>query len=154
MATVKVSSNFNKFLAKNSTAVQEVKKAENTMQTCKMPVGWKGNVIVVGGEADKGKDRKDDKGQVQEGREYVRLDFNVVNDAEFAGAKCSLYWSFYDSEKATAMDRFQWMLNEMENLGLPREIRESDDTTMEDLLKFFTEQDSIYEAEVVHNYRS
>lgn len=151
MASAKVSSAFSKFQSKNNSAIEDAKKAENTMMTCKMPVGWKGHAICVGAVADKGKDRKDNKGNVQEGNEYVNLEFNVVNDEKFAGSKFSNYWSFYDSEKATAMDRYTWMLNDMENLGLPREIRESDDTTMEDILNFFIESDTIYEAEVVHN---
>jgi hypothetical protein len=151
MAKAKVSSNFNKFMSKNSTAVSEAKEAENTMMTCKMPIGWKGQAVCVGGEADKGKDRKDDKGQVQEGREYVRLEYNVINDPEYTGAKFSRAWSFFDSEKATAIDRFTWMLNEMENMGLPSDIRKSEDTTMEDLLNFFIDSDEVYEAEVVKN---
>lgn len=151
MGSAKVSASFNKFLSKNNTVVQEAKKAENTMMTCKMPIGWKGHAVCVDGVADKGKDRKDDKGNTQEGNEYVRLDFNVVNDEHFAGAKFSVAWSFYDSEKATAGDRFTWMLNEMENLGLPRQIRESEDTSMEDILEYFIKADAVYDCEVVHN---
>lgn len=151
MGNAKVSASFNKFLSKNNTAVQEAKKAENTMQTCKMPVGWKGHAVVVDAVADKGKDRKDEKGNTQEGNEYVRLEFNVVNDEQYAGSKFSLAWSFYDSQNATAADRFTWMLNAMENLGLPREMRESDDTSMDDILNFFLSQDTVYEAEVVTN---
>lgn len=151
MAKAKVSSSFNKFLSKNAKAVEEAKTAENSMMTCKMPIGWKGHCVCVGGEADKGKDRKDDKGNVQEGREYVNLDFNVVNDDEYAGSKFSLHWSFWDTEKATAMDRFEWMLNEMENLGLSREMRTEESTTIEDIINFFADSDEIFECEVVHN---
>jgi hypothetical protein len=151
MANVKVSSAFSKFMSKNAKAVEEAKTAENTMMTCKMPVGWKGNCVCVGAEADKGKDRKDDKGNTQEGREYVRLEFSVVNDEEYAGAKFSTAWSFFDSEKASAVDRFGWMLNEMENMGLPGEIRRAPDTTMDDILGHFINSDTVYEAEVVHN---
>lgn len=149
MANVKVSSSFNKFLAKNATAVAEAKTAENTMMTCKMPIGWKGHCVCVGGVADTGKDRKDDKGNVQAGNDFVNLDFNVVNDEEYAGSKFSRHWSFYDSEKATAMDRFTWMLNEMENLGLTREVREDPETSMETILGQFIDKDTIYAAEVV-----
>ncbi len=151
MANVKVSSSFNKFLAKNATAVAEAKTAENTMMTCKMPVGWKGHCVCVGGVADTGKDRKDDKGNVQAGNDFVNLDFNVVNDEEYPGAKFSLHWSFYDSEKATAIDRFTWMLNAMENLGLPREVREDPEASMETIIGHFIDKDTIYECEVVHN---
>lgn len=148
---VKVSSSFNKFMAKNSDAVQEARQAENTMMTCKMPVGWTGSCICVGAIADKGKDRKDEKGNTREGNEYVRLEFEVINDEKYAGAKFAVAWSFYDSEKATAMDRFQWMLNAMENMGLPEEVRRSEETTMDDLLKFFAEGETVYTATVEHN---
>lgn len=151
MANVKVSAEFNKFMSRNAKAVEEAKAAENSMSTCKMPVGWKGQVVCVGGEAGKGKDRKDEKGNTTPGREYIRLEFNVVNDTEYSGAKCNLNWSFWDTEKATALDRFEWMLNDMENLGLPGEIRRSPDTTIEDMLNFFINKDTVYEAEVVHN---
>lgn len=151
MANVKVSADFNKFMSRNAKAIAEAKAAENTMSTCKMPVGWKGSAVCTGGEAGKGKDRKDEKGNTQEGRDFVRLEFNVINDQEYAGSKFSIQWSFWDTEKATAMDRFEWMLNEMENLGLPGEVRRSPDTTMDDLLNHFVNTDTVYEAEVVHN---
>jgi len=151
MANVKVSSEFNKFLSRNAKAVQEAKEAENTMQTCKMPIGWKGYCVCTGAEAGKRKDRKDEKGNTQEGREYMRLEFNVVNDTEYAGSKFVLNWSFWDTEKATALDRFEWALNEMENLGLPRELRASPDTTPADILNFFAKGDTVYECEVIRN---
>lgn len=150
MGTSKVSSSFSKFLAKNATAVEEAKKAENSMQTCVMPVGWKGHAIVVGATADKGKDRKDDKGNTVEGNEYINIEFNVVNSEEYAGKKFSLHWSFYDSEKATAAQRFEWCLNEMENIGLPREIRE-EFTDITQVLDHFIKSDVVYDCEVVHN---
>jgi hypothetical protein len=150
MANSKVSSDFSKFLAKNATAVKEAKEADNSMQTCAMPIGWKGQVVCVDAVADKGKDRKDDKGNVQEGREFIRLDFNVINDEKYGGKKCSLLWSFFDSEKASATDRFEWCLNEMENLGLPRETR-TEFSDISEVLDFFSSSDEVFEAEVVHN---
>lgn len=151
MANVKVSADFNKFLSRNAKAVEEAKTAENSMSTCKMPVDWKGFCIVTGAVADKGKDRKDDKGNTQPGRDFIRLDFNVVNDEEYAGAKFSLMWQFWDTEKATAMDRFEWCMNDLENLGLPGEVRRDPSTTMEDILAYFSSSDKVYGAEVVHN---
>jgi hypothetical protein len=150
MANVKVSAGFSKAMSRKATAVEEARKAENTMMTCKMPVGWKGKAVVVDASADKAKDKKDDKGNTVEGNEYIRLDFNVVNDDHYAGAKFSIIWSFYDSEKATWADRFSWCLNGLENLGLPRDLRENYNEISE-VLEFFTSNDEVYDAEVVTN---
>jgi len=150
MSSAKVSATFGKFLAKKATQIEEAKKAENTMQTCLMPVGWKGQMVCVAAVADKGKDSKDDKGNTQEGREYVRLEFSVVNDAAYQGKKASLMWQIYDSANATATQRFEWMLNEMENLGLPRELRQGFNDFTE-VLNHFLNSDEVYEGEVVHN---
>lgn len=146
----KVTSGFSKFMTKNASAVEEARKAENTMQTCKMPLGWSGFAICVDAVADQGKDRKDDKGETQEGNPYVRLEFQVVNDEEYAGQKFSNAWSFYDSEKATAMDRFEWCMNALENMGLPEELRRGD-ADMAEILNFFIDNDTVYAAEVVKN---
>jgi len=151
MANVKVSSDFNKFLSRNAKAVEEAKSADNSMSTCKMPVGWKGFCICVGAEAGKDPDRKDEKGNTQVGRDFVRLDFNVVNDEGYSGSKFVKKWQFWDTEKATAMDRFEWCLNELENLGLPGEVRRSPDTTIEDMLNFFINGDKVFGCEVKHN---
>ena len=151
MANVKVSSDFNKFLSRNAKAVEEAKVAENTMQTCKMPIGWSGHCICVGGEAGKQKDTKDEKGNTQEGRHYARLEFNVINSDEYAGSKFVTNWQFWDTEKATAMNRFEWCLNELENLGLPGDVRRSPDVTIDEMLAFFVNTDTVYECEVVHN---
>lgn len=150
MATSKVSPSFTKFLAKNSEAVKHAKEAENTMQTCAMPIGWKGQVICVDAVADKGKDRKDDKGNVVEGRDFIRLEFSVVNDSEYQGKKAAVVWVFFDTDKATSMDRFEWCLNELENLGLPREVRQGFNDISE-VLEHFSNGDEVFEAEVVEN---
>lgn len=151
MAEVKVSSKFNSFLAKQGKAVEEAKAAENTMSTCAMPIGWKGQLIIVDAFADETKEQKDEKtGKVIEGRPYVRIEFSVVGDEDFLGKKTSKIWMFYDTEKATAVDRFTWFLNEMENYGLPREIRENHDS-MEELLKEVCSLGIVYEGEVVAN---
>lgn len=150
MSNAKVSQSFGKFLAKKSTQIEEAKKADNTMQTCPMPVGWKGHMVCVDAVADTGKQTKDDKGNTKEGRNYVRLEFSVVNDSHYQGKKGSLMWQLYDSENATSTQRFEWMLNEMENLGLPRKTREEYNDFSE-ILNHFIASDEVYEAEVVHN---
>lgn len=150
MANVKVSNDFNNFMARNSKAVDEAKTAENTMATCAMPIGWEGQAICTDAVADKSKDKKDADGKVKEGNPYIRLEFSVVGDETYAGKKFSRLWMFMDSAKATAADRFEWCLNEMENLGLPQETRKTFDS-VEELLRHFIETDAVYDAEVVKN---
>ncbi|GIW60331.1 MAG: hypothetical protein KatS3mg087_1397 [Patescibacteria group bacterium] len=149
MAHAKVSQDFNRFLGRHEKAVKEARKAENTMQTCAMPVGWTGNCVLVEAVADKGKDKKAQDGTVVEGKPYVRFTFQVVGDKQFAGKKFSRWWFFNDTANATAADRFEWFLNDLENIGLPSEIRRSDDTTMQDMLDFFLQRDAVYGCEVV-----
>lgn len=151
MSKTEVSSDFGKFMSRNSTAVQEAKEAENTMRTCAMPIGWQGKAVCVGGKADKSKDKKDEKGQTKEGSPYVILEFNVVDDEKYKGDNFSRLWFLSDTAKATAMDRFEWMLNEFENLGMPHELRADEDAGMEEFLNFFTEGDAVFSAEVVSN---
>ena len=151
MSKTAVSNDFSNFMAKNAQAVQEAKEAENSMKTCSMPVGWEGSLVCIGAVADKGKDRKDEKGITQEGRPYVRLDFQVINDEKYSGAEVSKAWSFFDTEKASAMQRFEWMLNDMENLGLPVEIRKDSGADVSTFLDYFTENDAIYAGKIIHN---
>ena len=147
MANVKVSNDFNNFMARNSKAVEDAKTAENTMATCAMPIGWEGQCICVDAVADKSKDKKDQDGKVKEGSPYIRLEFSVVGDESYTGKKFSRLWMFNDTAKATAADRFEWCLNEMENLGLPQETRKTFDS-VEELLKHFIDSDAVYECEV------
>lgn len=146
----KVSAAFNKTLGRKASAVEEARKAENTMMTCKMPVGWKGQCVCVDAVADKAKDKKDDKGNTVEGNDYVRLEFSVINDEQFQGSKFSVLWMFYNTANATWEDRFTWCLNGLENLGLPRTLRENYEDFSE-ILEHFTKCDEVFDAEVVHN---
>jgi hypothetical protein len=144
----KVSSNFNKALQRKAAAVEEARKAENLMSTCKMPVGWKGQATCVGAKADQGKDKKDEKGQVTEGKLYVALEFQVINDPNFAGSKFNRMWFIWEDSKFTFEDRFGWCLNGMEMLGLPRDLRENY-KDFEECLAYFSESDEVFDVEVV-----
>lgn len=150
MSKSKVSEGFSKFRSRNQSAIADAKKAENTMSTCKMPVGWDGQAVCTAGVADQGKDRKDDKGNTVEGRPFVRLEFEVVNDPQYSGSKFSKVWSFFDSEKLDAATRYEWFLNDLENLGLPREVRETYEDETE-LMDYFINGDDVFEASVEHN---
>jgi len=43
------------------------------------------------------------------------------------------------------MDRYEWFLNEMENMGLPRSVRESHDDPSE-LLQWFVDNELVFHA--------
>ena len=150
MATSKVSPGFNNFMAKNQKAVEAAKEAENTMATCIMPVGWEGQCVCVDAVADQSKDKKREDGTIQAGNPYIRLEFQVVGDESYTGKKFSKLWMFNDTAKATAADRFEWCLNEMENLGLPQELRKTFDS-IDELLNHFITADVVYECRVVKN---
>jgi hypothetical protein len=150
VAKSKVSDGFKRARAKHQNHIQDAKKAENTMQTCKMPVGWSGQAVIVDGVADQAKDRKDETGKTIEGRPYIRLEFEVINDPEYAGAKFARVWSFFDSDKASFEDRYSWWLNDMENWGLPREDRETFEQESE-IIDFFVDGNQVFNCEVNHN---
>lgn len=141
-----VSPQFAAFLARNQVAVEEAKKAENTMSSGPCPVGWKGQVVLLEAQATVGKDKKDDKGNVVPGNPRVQMKFGIVGDETYQGKNFTKYWSFYKTANATEMDRYEWFLNECEKMGLPRELREKHGS-MEELLSFFTDPELVFDCE-------
>jgi hypothetical protein len=142
---VSVSSDFNKFYGRHQMAINEAKKAENSMSSGPCPVGWEGNAILLEAAAEVGKDRKDDKGNTVPGNPRVRMKFGIVGDQAYQGKTFQKFWSFYASANASEMDRYEWFLNEMENMGLPRAVRESHDDPSE-LLQWFVDNELVFHA--------
>lgn len=124
---VQVSDGFKKYQQKKHAAFDKARKAENTLGGIPMPIDTNFEAKFVSVKAD-----VDDKG-----RSYVKMDMVVTFPEQFAGKKVGNYWLLFDSANATEADRFGWMLNEMENMGLPREIRENHDDFVEDVLGWF-----------------
>ena len=113
--TQKVSQSFKKLFAKNHTAVENAKKAENQLSNCPLPIGFKGKATVTGFVLDEAK---------ATGKSYCRMEYSIIDDAEHQGKKTSRVWSIGESEKRTFEQSLASWLDDMENQGLPREVRE------------------------------
>jgi hypothetical protein len=118
-----VSTDFNKFYQKNTVAIEEAKKAENSMSSGPCEVGWEGRCVLLEATAEVGKPKKDEKGNVKEGNPRVRMKFSIVEDNVYQGKTFTKMWIFNSTANATALDRFEWFLNACEAMGLPREVR-------------------------------
>lgn len=134
-----VSDSFKKFQQKKHNAFDKARKAENTLGGIPMPIDTNFEAQFVGVTAD-----IDDKG-----RAFVKMDLVVTTPENFTGKKVIGYWMLFDSEKATEADRMAWMLNDLENMGLPREVRETHDDFVSDVLGWFENNTPIVKGRVV-----
>lgn len=153
MAKAQVSSAFQKFYGRQATAIEEAKKAENTMSNSPTPVGWSGQCVPMAAKADQGKDKVDPKTkQKVPGNLYVNITFAIVSDEKYQGKQFTKNWTFFDSDGATMMDRYTWFLNDLTNMGLPQEVRENHQTP-EELLDWILNSDSVFDCECQANER-
>lgn len=148
MSNAKVSSDFEKFYGSHAQAIEEAKKAENSMATSPTPVGWKGKCILLEAVANKSKDKPQQDGTIKPGNPYVNLKYGIVNDERYQGKTFTKNYTFSDSKNATAADRFGWFLNTCENLGLPRDIRENHNRLVE-VLDWLLASDQVFDCECV-----
>lgn len=148
MSNAKVSADFEKFYGSHAQAVEEAKKAENTMATSPTPVGWKGKCVLLEAVASKSKDKKQEDGTMRPGNPYVNLKYGIVGDERYQGKTFTKNYTFSDSKNATAGDRFGWFLNTCENLGLPRDIRENH-TRLSEVLDWLLTSEQVFECECV-----
>lgn len=132
MAKAKVSADFMKFQAKNQNALADAAKAENTMTRNPLAVGTKGTVTVVDVVA----------GTSKKGNNYVNMTL-VVAGGPHEGTKLTKNWSFNETPKATAIDRYTWFLNELENMGFPRELRVSSGGDINTIINYYLEADPL-----------
>jgi hypothetical protein len=109
---VEVSNDFAKFYGKNQSAIDEAKKAENSMSSGPCPVGWKGKCVLLEAVAEQGKDKKDASGATVSGNPRIKMKFGIVDDEKFSGKNFTKYWVFFDTKGMTAMGRFEMFLNE------------------------------------------
>lgn len=147
-----VSNEFAAFYGKSAVAIDEAKKAENSMSSGPCPVGWKGKCVLLEAAAEKGKDKKNEDGTTSEGNPRVKIKFGIVDDETYSGKTFTKYWIFFDSKNMTKMQRFEMFLNDMEKMGLPREVREKHET-MQELFNYFVEGEFVFDVDcVTDNY--
>lgn len=150
MAKDKVSADFMRIAEKKANKLQEVKKAENTSRGIPLPVGTTGKAVLsdfVAG-VSKGKNKNP----------YIRIEAKVMETTEgdkHQGKTISKFWSFYDSDGASYEDRWGYFLNDMENMGLPRNVREEDGDDPNALAEWVCGGDErIIEFAVIDGYKA
>ena len=119
MSKQKVSQGFENFMARNEHSFEDAKKAENNMGGIPLPIDAEGEATVLSITADVSKKKADGKG----GNPYIRIEYVVNSPEQFVGKKFTRIHTLFDSANATKADRMEWTLNDLENHGLPREIR-------------------------------
>lgn len=124
-----ISNKFNKFAsAKKFT---EARKQESMLTGCPLPVGTKG-IALVGTIEDK---------ETNEGSfPMILVTLEVEEPSEYAGKKLSgpgLMQTIKPTEKQTEEEAYARMLDMLEGLGLPRELREDDDKEFKELVAWF-----------------
>lgn len=124
MAKTRISSDFEQYEMKHQSAVQEAKEAENTMGGISLPIGAMGTAVVTDMTATKTKPSTANPN----GMPMITFTATVTEPVEFQGRKLTKRYLLGDSKKKngepiTFAQKLGWCLNELENAGLPREIR-------------------------------
>jgi len=139
------------FFAKNASAVEEARNAENMMQSTTLPLGFKGHAIIVNAFSDEIKQKRLENGQMSEPGVLVVIELSVVNDAEYQGHKAKKTYYIQTQGKATWQNKLEWMYNEWENqFGLTRDERKME---LDQQLDLFLKRDTVYQLEVKAGYQ-
>lgn len=109
-----VSDGFKKFEQKRKGAFKKAQEAENTARGIPLPIGTQGDCVSV--EMKCGTTTK-------KSTPFINLIVLTTSPADKKDKRCQKTWFISDSEGASDTDRWEWMLNDLENAGLPREIR-------------------------------
>jgi hypothetical protein len=118
MSKSKVSSDFSKFYTQKARAFETAKTAEKQVRGIPVPKGTAGKALIV--------DFKADKAKGSEGNPYIAVEIEVIEPEEYRGKKFTgAIHSLYDSEKMDAAGRMAICLDDLEDMGLSREVRES-----------------------------
>lgn len=116
MSKAKVSDKFSQFEQRNEHKLEEHRKAEKQSRGNPLPVGFVGKGIISDAHADISK----------QGVPYAVVTVTVVDDPDFEGKSCAgAIRSFKDSERQTKEEAYANFLDDLEDMGLPRQIRES-----------------------------
>jgi hypothetical protein len=118
-----VSPEFMSFVGRNNTAIEQAKQAESRLSNIPVPLGTKGTCIITSFVFGKSKDKPNQDGTVKEGTPFCEIKTSIVDHPEHQGKTLRKTYWFSNSANMTAMGRFEMFLNDMEKIGLPREVR-------------------------------
>ena len=151
---VSVSSEFMSFYGRNTTKIEEAKQAESRLQNVPLPIGASGSAIVTGFKLDKSKDKKNPDGSTKEGTPYCEMTFNVIDNEAYQGKTLRKQWWFATSANMDAAGRFEMFLNDLERIGLPREIRTNYESPTE-IGSYFLETPGLaFHFQIIENPRN
>jgi hypothetical protein len=111
------------FIGRNANAIEQAKTAESRLSNVPVPLGASGTCIVTGFSFNSTKDQPLNDGTTKMGTPFCEMVLPIVDHPEHQGKTLKKLWWFGDSAKMTSTQRFEMFLNDMEKLGLPREIR-------------------------------
>lgn len=151
MKKSEVSSSFMSFYGKNQTRIEEAKAAESRLQNIPVPIGSTGVCIVTDFKFDKSKDKQNPDGSTKEGSAFCQIVLNIVDHADHAGKQLRKTYWFSDSANMTAAGRYEIFLNDMERLGLPREVRVGHDSPAEIGEYFLQKEGLTFHFEIVQD---
>lgn len=118
MSKSKVSNDFNKFYTKSAAAFDEAKKAEKQVRGIPVPTGTTGTAVISDFTADRAKGGEQNP--------FIAVEITVILPEEYRGKKFTgAIHSIYDSDKMTAAGRMAIALDDLEDMGLSREVREN-----------------------------
>ena len=151
---VSVSQDFMAFYGRNTTKIEEAKQAEARLQNIPLPIGSTGTVIITGFKFDKSKDKKLENGTTKEGTPYCEMTFSVIDHDDHQGKPLRKQWWFATSANMDAAGRYEMFLNDLERLGLPREIRTGHESPVE-LGSYFLDTEGLaFRFQIVENARN
>jgi len=127
MAKQAVSAKFNKFIEKNlrpGSALDKARKQESMLTGCPLPMDTAGVAVIADLEFAETPEKPDGTG----GKLLVRASLEVETPDEYQGKSLKgpgLTWFIASSEKQTEEEAFARCLDDLENMGLPRSVREN-----------------------------
>jgi hypothetical protein len=151
---VNVSPEFMSFFGRNATKIEQAKQAEARLQNVPLPVGASGTAIVTGFKFDSSKDKQNPDGTTKVGTPYCEMTLSVIDNEQYQGKPMRKQWWFATTQNMDAATRYEMFLNDLERLGLPREIRTNHESPA-DLGRYFLEAQGLtFHFNVVENLRN
>ncbi len=131
MKKSEVSPEFMSFFGRNATRIEESKKAESRLANIPLPVGAAGTCIITDFKCGKSKDKPQADGTVKEGTPFISLTLNVVDSPDHQGKRMTKTYWLSANASMDAATKYEMFLNDMEKIGLPREVRVNHETPSE-----------------------